>query len=289
MSNHRKVYLEITNCCNLSCAFCPGTRRAPKSLTEDEFRTLASRVAPWTEYLYYHLMGEPTAHPLLPRFIEIAAKLGLKSMITTNGTLLARRADEIITAAPHKVNISLHAFEANDINMPFEEYITGCLEFAKKAANAGIITVLRLWNLDGKTGGALNEKNEQILKMLHNFFPDEWVKTRSGYRLISHIFLEWGDKFDWPSTSGEILSEKGFCYALRDQIGVLVDGTVVPCCLDINGDIALGNLFDESLEAILESTRAKAIYDGFTSHNCAEELCKRCMRAGYYRTNSTEK
>lgn len=289
MSNHRKAYLEITNCCNLSCAFCPGTRRAPKSLTENEFTTLATRVAPWAKYLYYHLMGEPTAHPLLPRFIAIASELGLKSIITTNGTLLSRRADEIIAAAPHKVNISLHAFEANDINMPFEEYISGCLEFSKKAADAGIIAVLRLWNKNGKASGALNEKNEQILAMLHKHFPDEWTETRSGYRLVSHVFLEWGDKFDWPSINGEILSEAGFCYGLRDQIGVLVDGTVVPCCLDCDGDIALGNLFDEPLENILASDRAKAIYDGFTNHKCTEDLCKRCMRAGYYRTNLTEK
>ena len=289
MSNNRKAYLEITNCCNLSCTFCPGTHRSPKALTEAEFITLATRVSSWAQYIYYHLMGEPTAHPLLPRFIAIAAELGLKSMITTNGTLLSQRGDEIIAAAPHKVNISLHAFEANDIKMPFEAYINGCLEFAKKAAEAGIITVLRLWNMDGKTDGALNEKNGQILKMLHDYFPDEWTQTRSGYRLVSKVFLEWGDKFDWPSVNSKILSDTGFCYGLRDQIGVLVDGTVVPCCLDSNGDIALGNLFNESLETILASERARSLYDGFTQHRCTEALCKRCMRAGYYRTNTTEK
>ncbi len=286
MSNHRKVYLEITNRCNLSCAFCPGTRRTPKSLTEDEFTTLAMRVSLWAEYIYYHLMGEPTAHPLLPRFIEIASELGLKSIITTNGTLLSHRTDEIIAAAPHKVNISLHAFEANDINISFEDYITHCFEFAKKASNAGIITVLRLWNMDGKTSGALNEKNSQILEMLQDHFPGEWEKTRSGFRIISRVFLEWGDKFDWPNIYSEILSDTGFCYGLRDQIGILVDGTVVPCCLDSDGDIALGNLFDESLESILLKERTRAIYDGFTRHECIEDLCKRCMRAGYYRTNT---
>ncbi len=283
MSNHRKVYLEITNRCNLSCAFCPGTRRAPKSLTEAEFTTLAERIAPWAEYIYYHLMGEPTAHPLLPRFIEIATELGLKSAITTNGTLLPRRGDELIATAPHKISISLHAFEANDFDIPFEDYINDCLEFAKKAANAGIITVLRLWNLDGRAEGALNTKNEQILALMHSHFPTEWVETRSGYRLVSHVFLEWGEKFDWPETDGDVLSDTGFCYGLRDQIGVLVDGTVVPCCLDRDGDIALGNLFDTPLEDILESERARALYDGFTRHECTEALCKRCMRAGYYK------
>ncbi len=207
----------------------------------------------------------------------------MKPIITTNGTLIKKRSGEIIGAAPYKINISLHAFEANPPGMSFEEYIYDCLAFAKEAAKSGIITVLRLWNLDGRADGALNEKNGQILNMMHTSFPEEWTKTRSGERLCERVFLEWGDKFDWADTEAEVLSESGFCYGLRDQIGVLSDGTVVPCCLDSNGDIPLGNLFEQTLDEILASERARAIYDAFTAHKCHEELCKRCMRAGYYR------
>jgi MoaA/NifB/PqqE/SkfB family radical SAM enzyme len=255
----------------------------PHSLREAEFTTLAERVATWAEYLYYHLMGEPTAHPLLPRFMEIAEGLGMKSVITTNGTLLPARGQAILAARPHKVSISLHAFEANPPGMSFEEYIDGCLTFAAAAADAGTIAVLRLWNLEGRAEGALNEKNEAILAVLYRFFPGEWITTRSGYRMRTRVFLEWGEKFDWPVPAGKILSETGFCYGLRDQIGVLCDGTVVPCCLDHNGDIPLGNLFETPLSEILASPRARAIYDGFTNHRCVENLCRRCMRAGYYR------
>ena len=283
MANHRKAYLEITNRCNLRCSFCPGTDRAPGRLDEQQFTFLAKRLSGWAEYLFFHLMGEPTAHPGLPRFIEIASELGMKSIITTNGTLLKSRGDSIIEAKPHKISISLHAFEANPPGMSFDEYIDGCLEFAKKASGSGIITVLRLWNLDGRADGALNEKNEQILSSLHDCFPDEWKTIRSGQKLCERVFLEWGEKFDWPDINGGILSDTGFCYGLRDQIGILCDGTVVPCCLDRNGDIALGNLYEQSLDEILSSPRAHNIYEGFTKHECREELCRRCMRAAYYR------
>ena len=283
MSNHKKAYLEITNRCNLSCAFCPGTSRAPHSLDENEFTALASKLSPWAEYLYFHLMGEPTAHPMLTRFIEISKELSLKPIITTNGTLLAKRGGDIISAKPYKINISLHAFEANPPGLSFDEYIESCLEFAKRAAVNGIITVLRLWNLDGRAEGALNEKNSQILDAMRRKFGAEWQETRLGYRLAERVFLEWGDKFDWPDINGDIISEVGFCYGLRDQVGVLCDGTVVPCCLDREGDMALGNLFESTLDEILSSERAKAIYNGFTAHKCTEELCRRCMRAGYYR------
>ncbi len=285
MSSPKKAYLEITNVCNLACAFCPGTKRKPKSLTLGQFRLLAERVRPWAQYLYFHLMGEPTAHPLLPDFLREANGMGFRSVITTNGTLLARRGESLLAdgVRPYKISISLHAFEANDIPVSFEDYITSCIAFAKQAAVRGTITVLRLWNLDGRAEGALNQKNDAVLSMLHEAFSEEWVQTRSGYRLCDRVFLEWGEKFDWPSPDGPILHETGFCYGLRDQIGILCDGTVVPCCLDHDGDVPLGNLFETPLDEILASPRAKALYDGFSAHRCTEELCKRCMRAGYYR------
>jgi len=286
MPRHTKAFLEITNVCNLSCAFCPGTARAPKTLSEAAFDTLVQKLRPWAEYLYFHLMGEPTAHPLLPQFLRTANAMGFRTMLTTNGTLLDRCADALLAdgAAPYKISISLHAFEANPPGMSFEGYLSSCLAFAQRAADACVITALRLWNLDGRAEGALHEKNAQILSAMHTAFPGDWQKNRSGYRLCDRVFLEWGEKFDWPQIDGAVLQEEGFCYGIRDQIGILADGTVVPCCLDRNGDIPLGNLFTDSLDAILASPRAVALYDGFTAHRCTEELCRRCMRAGYYRT-----
>ena len=200
MANHRKAYLEITNRCNLNCSFCPGTDRAPGRLDEQQFTFLAKRLSGWAEYLFFHLMGEPTAHPGLPRFIEIASELGMKSIITTNGTLLRSRGDSIIEANPHKISISLHAFEANPPGMSFDEYIDGCLEFAKKASASGIITVLRLWNLDGHSREAAHhEQNDSILAALHEAFPEEWTAHHNGYKIRDRVYLEWGERFDWPS------------------------------------------------------------------------------------------
>ena len=275
MAIHRKAYLEITNRCNLSCAFCPGTDRTPGMLTEEAFTQLAARLRPWAEYLFYHLMGEPLAHPLLPRFLEIAAGMGFRSIITTNGTLLHKQ-QEMLLAAPalHKVNISLHAFEANDLAMPFGEYLAGCMAFGQ-AAQGRCIVSYRLWN-----GGGQDAKNEEILASLHAAFSEPWAAVRRGQRLADGVYLEHGDKFDWPDLSAADGGEKVFCYGLGDQIGVLCDGTVVPCCLDHEGDIPLGNLHSQSLKEILESPRAKAIFEGFRQGRASEELCRKC---GYAR------
>ena len=271
MKRFNKVYLEISNLCNLRCAFCPGTKRAPHRMTEEEFTALLPKIRPFSDYLYFHLMGEPRCHPLLGRFLELAGQAGFKVILTTNGTLLSKMQDVLLAApALHKVNISLHAFEANDLAVPFSEYLRGCFAFGKAAEGKCIISY-RLWN-----GGGADELNGQILDTMAEVFPRPWAEERRGPRLGQKIYLEYGDKFDWPDLNAADNGERVFCYGLRDQIGVLCDGTVIPCCLDHAGDLALGSLHETTMDAILETDRAKAIYEGFQKGKAAEELCRKC-------------
>ena len=278
MKRFQKVYLEISNLCNLSCAFCPGTRRKPKRMTQEELDILLPRLRPWTDFLYFHLMGEPLCHPQLESFLESAGKQGFKVILTTNGTLLQQQQPLLLASeALHKVNISLHAFEANDLAMPFETYLQQCFAFGK-AAEGRKLVVFRLWN----QGGA-EERNADILAAMASYFPKPWVQERKGTRIGNRIYLEYGDKFDWPDLKAEDQGEQVFCYGLRDQIGVLCDGTVVPCCLDHEGDLALGNLLETDLQEILDSDRAKAIYHGFQHRQATEALCRRCGYARRFR------
>ncbi len=270
-----KIYLEISNICNVSCAFCPGTRRRPQIIDKDAFGALLPKLQPWTDFLYFHLMGEPLCHPNLEEYLCLAGKAGFKVILTTNGTLLSDRQDMLLAATGlHKVNISLHAFEANNLKMTFEEYLQGCFAFGKAAEGKKLISY-RLWN-----GGGQDALNDQIIDTLRQYFPGEWVQERKGIRIGRRVYLEYGDKFDWPDLSARDGGEKVFCYGLRDQLGVLCDGTVVPCCLDHEGDLALGNLLTESMEEILDTPRAKAIFGGFSAGVAAEELCRKC---GYAR------
>lgn len=275
MKRFNKIYLEISNLCNLRCSFCPGTKRAGYAMTPAEFQALLPKLRPWTDYLYFHLMGEPLLHPQLDVFLRLAGDMGFRVILTTNGTLLSRQ-QEMLLAAPalHKVNISLHAFEANDLAIPFSQYLEECFAFGQ-AAQGQKLVVYRLWN----DGGA-QQRNREILDGLKVAFPEPWQEERRGTRIGQRIYLEHGDKFDWPDLTAPEGDDRVFCYGLRDQLGVLADGTVVPCCLDHEGDLALGNLHTQSMEEILSSPRATVIYEGFRNRQAAEELCRKC---GYAR------
>ena len=142
-----------------------------------------------------------------------------------------------------------------------------------------MLTGLRLWNLDGSLPGQ-NDLNAPMLEELHRAFPGEWPPVREGHKIAERTYLEFGERFEWPDLSAGEREGDAFCYGLRDQFGVLCDGTVVPCCLDHEGDLALGNLFTQPLEEILSSPRARAIYESFSGRQAREELCRKC---GYAR------
>ena len=265
-----RCYLETTDVCNLNCVLCPKTTRPKRTMTLEEFDLLTSRLAGRVKFLYFHLMGEPFLHPHLPQFVEMARQKGFIPVITTNGTLLSKRED-MLEALPHKLQISLHSHEGNG-KEDLEQYIDEVMTFAKEAARRGCIIVLRLWNEGGH-----NCMNEEIIRLIANHQPRPWVERNDGWRLAENLYIESDNMFEWPDLQHESYAgEEVFCYALRNQIGVLVDGTVVPCCLDHNGDMDLGNLYTQSLEEILASPRAHAIYQGFTNHTATEPLCQRC-------------
>lgn len=267
---YSRVYVEITNICNMHCSFCHGHSRQPGRMCREDFARILEQLTGKTRYIYYHLMGEPLLHPQLPAFLQMATDAGFLSIITTNGTLLQRRAEEIIGARPHKINISLHSFEG-DNQSAFENYVNETAEFADRANRAGIIVNFRLWN-KGCDGG----RNSRILQLLMKKLTGEWAENTRGYRIRSKLYLEWGDRFEWPDSQAILRGSEVFCHGMRDHFGILCDGTVVPCCLDSEGVIALGNILEQNISEILESPRATAIVKGFERRTASEELCRRC-------------
>ena len=268
-----KIYLEITNVCNLDCSFCHKTSRTKKLMTKEEFDIILDKIAGKSRCLYFHLMGEPTLHPQLPEFIKLSKDKDFLPCLTTNGSLLSKCKEDLLSNPPYKINISLHAPDANP-TFASDNYLATCVDFAKEIAKKGTFVALRLWNLGSGTD------NTKILDFLHNEFPNEWRDVRGGksQRLDTRIFLEWGEQFDWPDTSLPECDKNAdmFCYGLRDQIGILADGTVVPCCLDADANLSLGNIFNSTFDEIISAPRAKAIYDGFTNRRAVESLCRKC-------------
>ena len=266
--------MEITNICNYNCSFCPKNKRTPGRMTMEQFRTVADKLKAVTNYMYFHVMGEPLTHPLLPDFVRYARDCGFKPAITTNGSLLPQRGRELIAAGVYKVNISVHSFEDGS-EEDYIRYLSQCADFADEASRAGVLTVLRLWNRDHDDG-----RNISTLDFFRSHLEGEWKEGTRGFRIRDKLHIEYGDRFTWPDMGCEDGGSSVFCYGLKDHFGVLCDGTVIPCCLDHEGDIALGNIFTQDIAEILDGPRATAMREGFRRRQATEELCRKC---GYAR------
>lgn len=292
----KNIYIEITNVCNLDCSFCPGHERDARFMSPEEFRAAMRAVSEEKpENVFLHVMGEPLLHPRLDEILKIADEFPPAVKITTNGTLLCEKLPVLIGSERLKtVCVSLHSFEANGCKGTgggdFDEYLASCFFSAKTLAENGKFVVLRLWN-DG--AGGKNTLNEKILSRAREFFSpekEEWVKTHRGVRIATHIFIEYGEKFDWPvekKTENENENEAAdagegknartaLCHGLLTQAAILADGTVVPCCLDRNGKIPLGNIFEKNLGEILSSARAKKLRFDLEHRVFREPLCASC-------------
>ena len=239
-------------------------------MSKEEFTLILDKLRGYTEYIYYHLMGEPLTHPELPDFIKTASQKGYRSIITTNGTLLNKHGGELLSAGIHKINISLHSFE-KDSPDGHRKYVYELSDFAKTASEKGVIVVFRLWNKDCDGG-----KNEITLEYLKEKIHGQWAENTRGVKICDKIYLEWGQRFEWPDIDAPIKGSKFFCYGLKDQFGILSDGTVVPCCLDSDGVISLGNVFKDDIKDILDSERAVNIVEGFRCGQASEQLCRKC-------------
>lgn len=284
MKKFKKVYIEITNVCNLACDFCPQTMRQPEFMKLETLNDILEQIKPYTDYVYFHVKGEPLLHPEIDRFLDLSYEKGFKVNITTNGTLINRAKDKLLLKpALRQVNFSLHSFDGNDGFQDRSEYINNIISFTKEAVDkTNILISLRLWNLDEDNETNLQRKrNRQILEIIEksfnlNYKIEEMVIPSRGIKIADRVYLNQDYEFKWPDLKEPEDEGEGFCYGLRNQIAILVDGTVVPCCLDGEGTINLGNINKTHFSEIIETDRAKNIVNGFSRREAVEELCRKC-------------
>ena len=275
-----RIYIEITNSCNFNCSFCRKSNREIRFMAKDEFEKIVNEVNEYTDLIMLHIKGEPLMHPELKHILNSAKMAKLKVNITTNGSLLGKNIEALKSDSVRQLNISLHSINKDEINnINFDEYISNIFNSVKilRENNPNIYISYRLWNLKDISE---NSENYNIIEALEKEYKIEDLKTlakeNNFVELTSKVFLNQDIEFVWPSMDDDIVSDTGRCLGLKEQIGILSDGRVVPCCLDQDGNVTLGNIFKDSLKNILESDYAKEITNGFYSNKIIPELCKRC-------------
>lgn len=250
----KRIYIEITSSCNLNCSFCQETLREPHFMSVDEFAHTLEQIRPYTNYIYLHVKGEPLLHPQLEEILILCKNAGITVNLTTNGTLLKQKLPILIAHTPHQINISLHSADDNDcidMDLYIKQLFSCCEELLCKTDTE---ISLRLWNTQG-VPSLFGKKN---------------------FMIKPHLSINVQSPFEWPDLNNSYCNDRGFCQGLRQHIAILSNGTVVPCCLDGNAVMELGNIFTTSLADILTSKRSVSIIDGFRAKCAVEPLCIHC-------------
>ncbi|MGL4393241.1 MAG: radical SAM/SPASM domain-containing protein [Fusobacteriaceae bacterium] len=291
MKKFKKVYIEITNVCNLTCSFCPVTKRVQKFMSVQDFEMILNKIKNFTDYIYLHVKGEPLMHKNFSELLQIASKNNFFVNLTTNGTLIKNHAETLCEDfAPRQINFSLHSFDNNLNIIENENYLENIFEFTKKSLEKKLSFIsLRLWNENPEKFSEIKKiGNKIIFEKIEKYFEldfkiseklwEDFGSNKKSIKLRENLFVNFDEEFTWSEISKKNSDkyETGFCYGLRDQIAILVDGTVVPCCLDGEGVINLGNIFESSLDEILLTQRAISIHENFSNNKVVEELCKNC-------------
>lgn len=276
----KRIYVEITNTCNLSCSFCIQNQRKPRSMNVEEFAHVIREIKPYTKHVYLHVLGEPLSHPDLASFLHICDEAGLQVNLTTNGTLLKKCRDVLMNSSLRQINVSLHSFPEHEQPQYLEHVFSVCEELAQR----GIHISYRLWSVQN---GKLSKESAQLLQQLVQRYritqPQEFER-RMRLDAGDHLHLNLESVFTWPSLKHPYVSDTGRCLGMKQMCAILSDGTVVPCCLDSRGEAPLGNIYTQSFSSILHGERAVRMKEGFAQHKAVEELCQHCS----YRLRFTE-
>jgi radical SAM protein with 4Fe4S-binding SPASM domain len=277
-----RIYIEITNVCGLSCSFCPTKNLANKSMDLAFFESVIIQAKGFTKEIACHVVGDPLTQSNLSEYLDIIHKYGLKAMLTSSGYFLKKHSYEtLFHPCVKQINISLNSFNKNDTSLTFEQYISPVLALCdeKLKQKKALFINLRIWNLDE----IMSEENfNKILFTKINTAFESNLSLESIYkerpksiRLASKILVHFDNYFEWPSLNNTIYPD-GTCQGLSSHIAILASGKVVPCCLDCDGIIELGDLHEESLKSIVHNARSTAMRVGFKEGKSVEELCQKC-------------
>lgn len=273
----KKIYIEITNCCNFNCSFCLSTKREKRFLSVDEFDYITNEVKKYSDYIYLHVLGEPMLHPHFFELLRIAKNKGLNINLTTNGSLIKKYADIFPEGVLRQCNISLHSLPDNLERKDWDEYFSSVFSFAKKHSENTYFS-FRLWNAGAEDA---DEFNFLCLKKINAEWDSELdcsVFSNRNTKIAPHIFLQNSARFSWPNQK-ELSVERIVgkrCYGLHDHIAILSDGSVVPCCLDGAAYMKLGNIFETSIEEILKNEESVRIKNALANGISPTEACKNC-------------
>jgi radical SAM protein with 4Fe4S-binding SPASM domain len=255
------IYVELTNMCNLKCDYCfhgnNSMKRPTGFMSKETFETILEQVKEFRPKLTLHLAGESFLHPLLFDFIRIAKIYNLTVGITTNGTIIDKDDFGILKTGIDIINISYVGEKINS-------NIYGIIE---KNNNIKSNTKIYISIVDNM----LTKEHKEELKSI-------WNNKIGVSKFIIRDLMTWGNtvenninfnfkkkffsvikKSDYIMQIYLNLTMKHICNSVYTTAGILWNGDIVPCCLDYDGKLVMGNIKYDNILNIWNGHKMKEL------------------------------
>lgn len=257
MNFPKEVRIENTNMCNFHCIMCPREKLTRKKgiMAYELFKKIINECIKYNvKTVHVHGYGEPLLDKEICKKIKYAKKSGIPFVVMiTNGSLLTKSlSQQIINSGLDKIFISHYAIKENTFDTIHRGF-----NF-KKTQKRILSFLLYLKNMKKKTPTVTMSFLEQPFNINEK---EEWINYWSNYcaKLDITKLHNYGNKKDYLPIKKNINRET--CGRILKTMNILWDGTIVPCCFDMNGEIKLGNVNKQSLVGILNGTLYKQLVE----------------------------
>lgn len=291
----KKIYIELSDICHLACSFCPAPKGVRGVMSLEAFAHALDSALMLTKRIALHILGDPCALPNLANYLTLAHSKGAEIELVTSGAFFHKHRPQTLLSPPvYQLSISLEA----GIDNAIANYATKLAPLlAYHLQHPSCFLNLRVQD------SSLYQNPQALCTLLRQILPESiftpthhthhqkfchalsrndiytLFDEKGRIRLWSKAFLIIKPHFTWAGFATMPQKHKS-CHALKEQIGILSDGTIVPCCMDTQGAINLGNITTTSLQEALHSPRAVAMKNGFKTQRAVESLCQHCGFVG---------
>lgn len=261
----KRVYLEITNSCNLDCLFC-SNKKGNNFLSLEEIENYIVQIKKHCNYIYLHILGEPLLHPNFEEILDLLDKNSMNLQLVTNGTLLYKYPNLLKHNCLRKLSISIHSINNFNINKEYFNVIDSIIE-----SNLNTQIELRFYNQNN-----LAKQANDYLDYLKNKYIFQTTSKENSYKITNNTYVYFNDFFKWPNINDNFISNIGTCKGAIDMIAINSNSDITICCLDPYAYNKIGNLKEESLDEILKSDKYLKFINDFKNNKITAELCSKC-------------
>lgn len=314
----REAFLEITSRCNFRCRFCvhPQMRRPKMDMDANDAKRLIGQIAESfaIDHLSLHLYGEPLLHDRVNELARYATQNRLNVNLTTNGAMLTKtKLKAFLDDNVWRIVLSIQHDEKDFgtrragkrwTAQSYFGHIAKLVQFFidYKSRHADCPTRLEIHYLltgDIKPGVQLIENDADVAKVLNWWgkrLPDHFKPEsnpnpiedqESGYRIQfgRDAYIRFKPAISFGNAVGEAAPDQcdnGYCFFPDSVLCILSDGNLVPCCIDFEGEMKMGNALESDIVTVWNGSRAREIRAAFERGEAPTDRCRQCLGGSHF-------